>query len=47
MSISGITPEDAQVDFSPLGNVTLTSSELFFHLDILSLTITLIDNNTT
>ncbi|KAL6725544.1 hypothetical protein Aduo_007590 [Ancylostoma duodenale] len=38
MSISGITPEDAQVDFSPLGNVTLTSSELFFHLDILSLT---------
>ncbi|KIH54934.1 Sodium:neurotransmitter symporter family protein, partial [Ancylostoma duodenale] len=34
----GITPEDAQVDFSPLGNVTLTSSELFFHLDILSLT---------
>ncbi|KHJ93123.1 Sodium:neurotransmitter symporter family protein [Oesophagostomum dentatum] len=33
-----ITPEDDLVDFSPLGNVTLTSSELFFHLDILSLT---------
>ncbi|KAK6745460.1 hypothetical protein RB195_011903 [Necator americanus] len=34
----GLTPNDAAVDFSALGNVTLTSSELFFHLDILSLT---------
>lgn len=34
----GITDADASVDFSPLRNLTLTSAELFFHLDILSLT---------
>ncbi|WKY03110.1 hypothetical protein Q1695_016425 [Nippostrongylus brasiliensis] len=34
----GLTDADSAVDFSPLGNTTLTSAELFFHLDILSLT---------
>ncbi|KAK5976151.1 hypothetical protein GCK32_000513 [Trichostrongylus colubriformis] len=33
-----ITEADASVDFGPLVNKTLTSAELFFHLDILSLT---------
>ncbi|VDM73115.1 unnamed protein product [Strongylus vulgaris] len=32
--ILGLTEEDALVDFSPLGNVTLTSPELFFQLVI-------------
>ncbi|WKY03111.1 hypothetical protein Q1695_016425 [Nippostrongylus brasiliensis] len=36
--ILGLTDADSAVDFSPLGNTTLTSAELFFHLDILSLT---------
>ncbi|XGW14701.1 hypothetical protein V3C99_000739 [Haemonchus contortus] len=34
----GITAEDAAVDFGPLMNKTLTPAEIFFHLDILSLT---------
>ncbi|PIO66956.1 hypothetical protein TELCIR_11315 [Teladorsagia circumcincta] len=33
-----LTDDDAAVDFGPLINKTLTSAEIFFHLDILSLT---------